>query len=421
MTYRAILTFATLTLAGAATYMFAQAPGMSTADKVAWLERSAVPIRTLEPRDADYSDFRAIQQAIGSSRIVLLGDCQGPEVVKAKLRLVRFLHEEMGFDVLATPASLFDAEETERALDRGAAPPFEYYSENAVTLPYLRESHKSGRPLHLAGDGPYVSWAPHEYGKRLLQFVDRIDPHLLLPAERKAVQSVLPLGGPPGTFPRFLMVPVAAQIRAQQALDLQKVVPAALAALARLYDALGRLASDRPDARDVSFYRQTVAILAWAVARRGNQPPTVPPPHPLVLLAGEWKPQSKIVVWADNESIARGFPVKDQPTAGDAIDKAFGTAAYSIAFAQTRTASEVLQVLVAGPQPTLSPSGDNLESLLHAAGKPYSFIDLRGLPEDHWLRQPLTARFINGAETSAWPDNYDAVFSLDLSLVKPGK
>jgi hypothetical protein len=89
---------------------------------------------------------------------------------------------------------------------------------------------------------------------------------------------------------------------------------------------------------------------------------------------------------------------------------------YSIAFTETKTAAQVLEVLVAGPQPALAPVGDNLESLVHSLGKPYCFIDFRGLPPDHWLRLPLTARFINGAEVSVWPKNYDALVGIDLTL-----
>jgi erythromycin esterase-like protein len=150
----------------------------------------------------------------------------------------------------------------------------------------------------------------------------------------------------------------------------------------------------------------------------------------VVALAQVWRPQSKIIVWSGNATVGRNLPYPGSPngapvfavqTTGNALTEAFGTAAYSIAFREIRNDAAVLQVLAAGPQPKLQPVASDLESLLHAAGKPTSFVDFRGLPADHWLRTPLSARLTAGAEISTWPDHFDGLFTIDDAIVKEKK
>jgi len=99
----------------------------------------------------------------------------------------------------------------------------------------------------------------------------------------------------------------------------------------------------------------------------------------------------------------------------------FGDAAYTIALSEIKDDNGVLEVLAAGPQPSLAPVEGDLESLLHAAGKPYSFVDFRSLPQDHWLRQPLAARLIPASAITSWPTMFDGLLSIDLAALKDKK
>ena len=121
-----------------------------------------------------------------------------------------------------------------------------------------------------------------------------------------------------------------------------------------------------------------------------------------------WRPESKIVVWTSNVAAVRGTPVCRE----------FGDAVYTIALSEIKDENGVLEVLAASPQPSLEPVEGDLESLLHAAGKPYSFIDFRSLAQDHWLRRPLTARLIPAPAVSSWPERFDGLLSIDLAVLK---
>jgi hypothetical protein len=73
--------------------------------------------------------------------------------------------------------------------------------------------------------------------------------------------------------------------------------------------------------------------------------------------------------------------------------------------------------------PLLAPVEGDLESLLHAAGKPYFFVDFRSLPQDHWLRQPLAPRSIRvtASGIASQPLFYGGLLSIDLAALKDKK
>ena len=71
--------------------------------KVEWLRVNVDPIRSVDPSDTDFSDLAPLKSAIGDSRIVMLGEQTHGDgtTFLAKTRLIQFLHQEMGFDVIA--------------------------------------------------------------------------------------------------------------------------------------------------------------------------------------------------------------------------------------------------------------------------------------------------------------------------------
>lgn len=427
-------------------------------DKVAWIQKNAVAIRSLDPTDNDFADLLPLRQFIGSARFVLLGRTFSAATAYAKYRLVRFLHEQMGFDVVTSALPFFDAEEIDRELD--GKPPVRddlvqesdsalsglghgttgFPSEriiagNTITgdtgyigapielpgtspshtndlLGYARGTRNTGHPLHIAGFGRTVVGGPlSDYAKQLLRFIDSVDPTLASPADRAAIVK---------------MVKWQSLTSSRQ---WSKTARPGLAAIEKLSERLARLPENGVQARDFSLYRLTLAYLAsWAGPKAGRT--DVPrPTHPLYWYAKDWRPKSKIIVWADNAGIARNLPPVDDlhrplpaPIGVDAIAKALGATDYSIAFTEIRNEAATLQVLVAGPQPSLMPFDGSFESLMHAAGLPYSFIDFRNLPQDHWLREPLNARFLRmeNLEISTWPANYDAAITIDLTSLKSG-
>ncbi|WP_165820622.1 erythromycin esterase family protein [Pontibacter virosus] len=74
-----------------------------------YVESNTIPINSIQPDFADYTDLEQIGKAVGDARIVMLGE-QGHgdgAAFLAKTRLVKYLHEQKGFNVIAFEGDFF--------------------------------------------------------------------------------------------------------------------------------------------------------------------------------------------------------------------------------------------------------------------------------------------------------------------------
>lgn len=130
--------------------------------RVAWLRENVHPIRSIDPDDEDFTDLEPLRETLEGVRLVWLGEADhgsGSDFL-AKTRLVKFLHRELGFDVLALEAPIYDAAVGWDRL-RARASPGEAFLLGAATwagatqmrplVAYLAEQARGARPLELAG------------------------------------------------------------------------------------------------------------------------------------------------------------------------------------------------------------------------------------------------------------------------------
>ena len=88
-----------------------------------WLDVRVSEIKNIDVENPNFDDLQAIKEAIGEADIVFLGEHthgEGNEF-EAKARLVRFLHEQMGFDVLAFESGLYDLWKANREIKNGVS------------------------------------------------------------------------------------------------------------------------------------------------------------------------------------------------------------------------------------------------------------------------------------------------------------
>ena len=124
---------------------------------------AATPVRLAVGANDDFADLAPFGAAVGTARIVALDEQThgGHEEFVLKTRLLRYLHERLGFDVLVLESGFFDVGELQLAAQAGAsladqAPGniFFMYSKSAEgrdMLRYVDATRASAHPLTLAG------------------------------------------------------------------------------------------------------------------------------------------------------------------------------------------------------------------------------------------------------------------------------
>lgn len=391
---------------------------------------SAAPIsiRTLDPADPDDSDLAPLVSLIGASRVVQLGEESHGDgsVFLAKARLVRFLHERMGFDVLAWEAGLFDVRDVDAAVRAGEAPPeaaaiglYRIWSGAQEVMPvieYIHSTQLTKRPMRMIGFDCRVSTEvarKERYPRFIFSFFDRLDPAILQEKER-ADFTRMSTGLVPAEYYEH---PGERAYNRDVPKRLMATIDSRKGELERYYSA-----------EEIGYTRQTlVSMLNMDRAlpafpeqgtADGYSRDAAMADNLLWYLRGPLRDQ-KVIVWAHNYHIMADplYPaiLQKRPYAGPMgshLKRELGTSLYTIA-----SLTHSGQYAYAGekPEPVPLPAAGSIEDLLHSNGRPYQFLDFRTLPPDSVFRKPLVASFyMYEPSTADWPRIYDAVLFIDV-------
>ncbi|AHJ99299.1 erythromycin esterase family protein [Hymenobacter swuensis] len=135
-------------------------------------------VRTIDPADTNFSDLDFLRQEIGGARVVMLGEpTHGVgTVTQAKIRLIRFLQERMGFTTVAFESGFYALDRAEREVQTGApastatmASVYPVWTETEEFQALLPLLGKNG--LRVAGFDSQIGWGNDEMLEELENFL----------------------------------------------------------------------------------------------------------------------------------------------------------------------------------------------------------------------------------------------------------
>ncbi len=317
---------------------------------------------SIDPAADTFADLAPLTQAIGDARIVALGEQThgAREEYLLKLRLLRYLYEKLGFEVLLLESGFYDVGRLAGRMSSGEpldgmAPGniFFMYSKSAegrLLLQYLDQQRARGTPLQLAGIDS--------------QHTGELSQHELLPRLRAHLQqhhAALALD--------TQWQPFAAPAQALVAMQRKAPDTAEQAAFYRqgaaLRDALCRDASAQLESD--AWWCQVVASLEsqahsyWSNGQdyqRDNQMGAN-----AIWLADHQFAGKKAVVWAHTVHVARGFQrTASQLQAGEVMSRHWGERYKVVHFSTTGGA--ILDYATLQAQVVAEPAPDSLEARL---------------------------------------------------------
>jgi len=199
-----VLTAASATIAPAGL-----TPARAQDPLAAWLAAHAVRVRTTDPADENFSDLLPLAHAIGSARIVQLGEPShgAGTAFAAKARLMKFLHRRLGFDVLIWESGLYDValaqagmvgnDDGVTAARRGIFTLWSTAAEVAPLFAYIKASQRGPHPIEMAGFDMQVTadGSMERFAQDLRAFAGALpDPALRQQAAQLADQAIAARG-----------------------------------------------------------------------------------------------------------------------------------------------------------------------------------------------------------------------------------
>jgi erythromycin esterase len=382
-----------------------------------WLRENAIPFDTTEP-DGDLYDLMPLKEIIGDSRIVALGEATHGtrEFFQMKHRLLRFLVEEMEFNIFAIEANWPESNLVNDYVHTGEGDPaklleglyfWTWNTQEVLDMIRWMRVHNEN-----PGDAPTVSFFGFD-----VQF-----PGVAMDNVVEYIQQVDPENAPQ----------LATYYDCFRAYEDDLQTYAGLSSSARsecqenlqaVYDWLTQWQSsyeERSSSEAFARVLQNARIVLQAEDSSGDQAYALRDRYMaenVTWLLDQAGPEAKIVLWAHNGHVgtspkAMGMHLRERY--GDEM-VIFGFSFYSGGFNAIRMNDGSGPQGMTEFQIALPPEG-SYEHYFHSTGWPRFFLDLRdiqaGSPATDWLLAPHPFRSIGAVYDQSAPRNFFQTASL---------
>jgi erythromycin esterase len=412
--------------------------------RVDWLKKNNVTVRTVDPQDENFTDLGPLKTLIGNSQVVMLGEQthQDGTTDSAKIRLIKFLHQEMNFDVLAFESGFYDVGKSWQELKKGKSVYTAFRSSVFFAakdayqplISYLGQALKTTTPMEVIGFDSQITGTPgkdslHYELKRFFSSIGVETTHFDDTAVfAKHLQSLGTRGGYKTPDREFYVM------LARMGLVVDRLKADSLDAQTKYYVQLFKSVRK---AAEQNLMSQTSAVLSGSDQYRSafyglNMRDAQMADNLLWYL--RQNPKRKVIVWAHNFHIATSDVANEDPLKhqlgsnvwrdstgllaikpmGEYLREALGDKVYSISFTAYSGSTGNVRNGAGKTTPIKEdqrPQAE-FEELMNATGADFAFVDLRRPSKGgEWLRKRLIARpLINTAIEGEWYRAADGFF-----------
>lgn len=404
-----------------------------------WMKDNAIALDSIQPEAAThalipaerFADLDALKPLLQDKRIVYLGESShgAAEYNSAKTRLIQYLHQELGFNVVAFETNLGNAASAYghiRAREPVATMKDSIFGiwhaqETVPLFQYIKDTHNTKTPLALAGfdmqpQGPLFTDEWMGDAKLAKQFQD---------AEQELDEWELTedVEGYRKAKPKLLKV--YQQVRAlvpKRAEELQRQYPDNPHIVKLMERALDNRIQVIEEYMEISInstaFLNGKSMDYMSIIQSSEYRDRMMADN-LSWLATHVYPNEKIIVWAHNGHIAKAYSqeMNSLPRVhmGELMQKTeFKDQSYAIGLFMGggRNAH-----VTGGSSDVLPPMPHSVEEVMKGAGHPFSLVDMRyakRVPGNSWMTHPNISYYDGVMPVSSIPaEQFDGILFID--------
>ena len=391
-----------------------------------WIEANVYRPGSISPFDTEFDDLQFLKEVIGDRRLVVLGEQTHGDgsTFFAKTRLIKFLHEEMGFTIIAFESGLYECHKAWLDINSGTSPIkaakqaiSKVWSHSSEVNPLFDYLGNRSPELELMGiDHQYFGNYHGQLTGDLEPFLKSINSHIVTSDQWSSKKTLID---------KLLVNSITPNKMGPELVEVEST-------LKEILDAVSQVeASSDELLRDAGFWRQVLSstltnirfnsILNTA-SSEANQLRDDQMAENLDWLLQEFESR-KIIVWTASTHGARYisdaiyydrseecFNMKfDYHPFGETIFEKYPDETYSIGF--TAYEGGFFNYLTFSQDKIMEPYPNSLEEWLGATGENLAFIDFRSSQLPAWFLEPFVARPFGYSDClNNWPESVDGIF-----------